>query len=619
MLLAAARYLVERRLGDIYVSALDQRRHVAEKERQEQRAYVRTVDVRVGHDDDPLIAQLLCVEVLFLAPDAASQRRNQCGDLVGRQHLVQPGFFHVENLSAQRQDRLRATIARLFGGTAGRIALDQENFALARIFFLAIGQLPGQAAHIALLASNVAGLAGRLARRRRVDDLLRNRPGLLRVLKQELPQAFGYRALNRRLGFRRDQPFLGLRGKLGIPHLHGNDGCQPFAHVFAPKRQVLGAIAAVMLQVGIESAGEGRAKALLVRPAVVLRNVVGKERTVLLVSRIPLHRRLDLHLGGSLPVLAVSISFLPARDLDDLRSFHVKHLRMQGFAGLIQPLHEFTDSAFGVKGPLTSAFALVRKLNRNAAVEEGQFPQPVRQRVGVKLEAGGENLRIRAKADDGSAAIALAGVLQRPVRNAGRITLAVLPATPVNQQFQVRGQKIDHRNANTVEAARHLVHAFVEFAACVQRRHDQFRCGTARLGMLVHRDSTAVVADLRPAIREQADRNFRAVSGQGFVDGVVDNLVDQVMQAGAIVRVADIHAWQFANRLAVLQHFDLVRAVGLRAVPLGWAHGRGAIFGGFLHCHGLEKSSLTRLPGRSCQRSSPGIDAFRGHRMTLEP
>ena len=78
--------LVERGLGDVDVSPLDQFRHLAIEERQEQRPDVRAVDVGIGHHDDAVIAQLVRV-VLFLA-ETASQRGDKRGDLRGGEELV---------------------------------------------------------------------------------------------------------------------------------------------------------------------------------------------------------------------------------------------------------------------------------------------------------------------------------------------------------------------------------------------------------------------------------------------------------------------------------------------------------------------------------------------------
>ena len=56
---------IQRRLRNVHVAALDQFLHVAEEERQQQRADVRAVHVGVGHQDDLAVAQLRRIEVIF--------------------------------------------------------------------------------------------------------------------------------------------------------------------------------------------------------------------------------------------------------------------------------------------------------------------------------------------------------------------------------------------------------------------------------------------------------------------------------------------------------------------------------------------------------------------------
>jgi hypothetical protein len=70
--------LVERRLRNVDVAALHQLTHLAVEEGEQQRADVRAVDVRVGHDDDAVVAQL--VRVVFLGADAAAEGRDERGD-----------------------------------------------------------------------------------------------------------------------------------------------------------------------------------------------------------------------------------------------------------------------------------------------------------------------------------------------------------------------------------------------------------------------------------------------------------------------------------------------------------------------------------------------------------
>ena len=51
------------------------------------------------------------------------------------------------------------------------------------------------------------------------------------------------------------------------------------------------------------------------------------------------------------------------------------------------------------------------------------------------------------------------------------------------------------------------------------------------------------------------------MAGQRLVDGVVDDLVDHVVQAGAVVGVADIHAGALAHRIEAAQHLDRIGAI----------------------------------------------------------
>ncbi len=68
----AALDAIERRLGDVDVLLLDQLAHVAEEKREQQRADVAAVDVRVGHQDDFVVAELAGVEIILA--DAGAER-----------------------------------------------------------------------------------------------------------------------------------------------------------------------------------------------------------------------------------------------------------------------------------------------------------------------------------------------------------------------------------------------------------------------------------------------------------------------------------------------------------------------------------------------------------------
>ena len=129
-LVAADLDLVQRRLRDIDVAARHQLGHLAIQQRQQQRADVRAVHVRVGHDDQAVVAQLVDIEI---GADAGAQGRDQRGDLLAGDEAVKTRLLDVEHLAAQGQDGLELAVAALLGRTACRIALDDVQLAQRRV------------------------------------------------------------------------------------------------------------------------------------------------------------------------------------------------------------------------------------------------------------------------------------------------------------------------------------------------------------------------------------------------------------------------------------------------------------------------------------------------------
>ena len=181
--------LIERRLGDVDVAAIDQLAHLAVEERQQQRSDVGAVDVGVGHDDDLVVAQLVGVE--FFAADRGAERHHQIADLLGAQHAIEAGALDIEDLAAQRQHGLGEAVAALRGGAAGAVALDEEDLGLGRVLLGAILELAGEevdverrfaARQFARLARGFAGGGG-------FGDLADDDAGFLRMLLEPLLRA----------------------------------------------------------------------------------------------------------------------------------------------------------------------------------------------------------------------------------------------------------------------------------------------------------------------------------------------------------------------------------------------------------------------------------------------
>ena len=110
-----------------------------------------------------------------------------------------------------------------------------------------------------------------------------------------------------------------------------------------------------------------------------------------------------------------------------------------------------------------------------------------------------------------------------------------------------------------MQASRHLVGVVVELAARVEHREHDFR---GRPTALVHvdRNPASVVDDRDRVVDVDGDVDLVAETGEGFVDGVVDDLVHEMVKAWLTGR-ADVHGRALAHGLETFEHLDLVSTV----------------------------------------------------------
>ena len=85
--------------------------------------------------------------------------------------------------------------------------------------------------------------------------------------------------------------------------------------------------------------------------------------------------------------------------------------------------------------------------------------------------------------------------------------------------------------------------------------------------VLFRRDAAAVVDDLDDVAGQERDLDMRADAGERLVDGVVDDLVDEMVQSRDGGR-ADVHAGTLAHGLEPLEHLDLRLVIDLRDVQI---------------------------------------------------
>ena len=121
-------------------------------------------------------------------------------------------------------------------------------------------------------------------------------------------------------------------------------------------------------------------------------------------------------------------------------------------------------------------------------------------------------------------------------------------------------ERVDAAHADAVEAAGDLVGVLVELAARVEDGHHDLD-GRLALGRVhLDRDAAAVVDDGDRVVLVDRDLDVVAVARERLVDGVVHDLVDEVVQP-AHADVADVHAGPLADGLETFENLDVARAV----------------------------------------------------------
>ena len=78
--------------------------------------------------------------------------------------------------------------------------------------------------------------------------------------------------------------------------------------------------------------------------------------------------------------------------------------------------------------------------------------------------------------------------------------------------------------------------------------------------MEVDRNTPAIVDDLDPTVGEQGDVDAGAVPRHCFVDGVVDDFIDQVMQTRR-TGGSDVHTRPLADCFEAFEDRDVLRPV----------------------------------------------------------
>ena len=342
---------------------------------------------------------------------------------------------------------------------------------------------------------------------------------------------------------------LCLALELGLHQLYADYGGKAFPDVVAGEVRFVVLEQLILAGVVVYAAGKGAAEALKVRAALCGVYVVGKGKHALVVVGVVLHGHLN---GGHLLLGGIVLTAL-----------EVHNVLMEHVLALVQVLHEGDYAALvAVFFALYGVCALVSHRNGHALVEEGQLPHPAPQGIVVVIK-GVEYLVVGEEGygSAGARVIAVrAHLLYSRHRVAVYVFLAVYYAVAADLRRKPTGKGVYHGQAHAVKSAGYLIAAAAELAPRVQHGKCHLQRGLVHLLMVAHGYAAAVVPDGYGIVRVYGDLDMGAVAPHGLVDGVIHQLLDQMVQSPH-VRRAYIHAGAALYRLQPLKNLYLICVV----------------------------------------------------------
>ncbi len=131
-------------------------------------------------------------------------------------------------------------------------------------------------------------------------------------------------------------------------------------------------------------------------------------------------------------------------------------------------------------------------------------------------------------------------------------THLVHQTVPAHTDFDVVRQRVNHGHTDTVQTAGEVVVLVGEFAAGMQPGQDQFYAGDFFFRVNVDRHAAAVVFHFHGAVFVHGQGDGFGVSGQGFVDTVVQYFLHQVIGSAGV----GVHARTLAHRIKTGEDFN---------------------------------------------------------------
>jgi len=127
----------------------------------------------------------------------------------------------------------------------------------------------------------------------------------------------------------------------------------------------------------------------------------------------------------------------------------------------------------------------------------------------------------------------------------------------INREPQGIGKCVYDGNADAMQTAGYFVRIVVELPAGMQNSHDDFCSRSAFFFVDVYRNAATIVGNGNGVVGMYDNFNIVTVASKSLVNGIVDNFKHHVVEAGAVISVANIHTGALTHRIKSTQDFNV--------------------------------------------------------------
>ena len=234
-------------------------------------------------------------------------------------------------------------------------------------------------------------------------------------------------------------------------------------------------------------------------------------------------------------------------------------------------------------------------------VQEGLFSETLLQ--GLKVVYGRllEDVAAGLEPDGGTGLFRVADDLEVLFRNTQVELLVVDMPVLTDFDFEPVRQGVDDGGTDAVETAGDLVSATAELTAGMEDGQNDRDRGNAQFLVDTDGDASTVVADFDDVPGQDVHFNVCAEAGQRLVDGVIDDLIDQMVESAGTGRT-DVHTGTHPDRFETFEDLDLLGTIVFLDDGVHFFHVIELADGSFFRLDRLVRSlfrcELRRLNGR---------------------